>query len=79
MPAPGAEAVLFPFGDVLMGKAGMAEVSEVFGDLFEGDAFGDPFADLVTDGEREMGDFAARFAVGGGIAEVGGDWEFYWR
>ena len=68
--APGAVAVFFPVGDVFVVETGMAEVREVFGDLFEGDALGDPFADQMADGGREMGDFPAGFAVGGGIAEV---------
>ena len=68
--APGAVAVFFPVGDIFVFEAWVAEVCEVPGDLFEGDAIGDPFADLVTDGEREVSDFAAGFAVGGGIAEV---------
>ena len=68
--APGAVAVFFPVGDVFVVETGMALVREVLGDLFEGDAIGDPFADLMADGGRETGDFAAGFAVGGGIAEV---------
>ena len=48
----------------------MADFGEVFGDLFEGDAVGDPLTDDVAESGREMGDFAARFAVGRGIAKI---------
>jgi len=68
--APGAVAVLFPFGNVLVGEAGMANVREVFGYLLEGDAFGDPLGDLMADGGREMSDFAPWRTVCCGIAEI---------
>ena len=51
-------AVSFPSGDVLMVEARMAKVAEALDDGVEWCGIGDPLIDLLTDGEREAGDFA---------------------
>ena len=76
MLAPEPVAVLFPVRDVLMVEAGVAEVGEVFGDLFEGDTVGEPFAYARANLRRKMGDFASGGPIGGGITPV--DWKG-WR
>ena len=48
----------FPFGDVLVGDAGMAESGEALGDGVEGDGVGDPLVDGVAQAGREASDFA---------------------
>ena len=48
----------FPFGDVLVGDAGMAEGRQALGDGIEGDGVGDPVVDLVALIGREARDFA---------------------
>jgi len=55
----------FPFVDVLVGDARMAEVCQALGDGVEGDGIGDPLVDLVPEVGRQAADLAGKTAGGG--------------